>query len=788
MRRYICLFILFAAFCLTASAKDIYVSPKGNDKNPGTFKLPFATLQKAQMAARFLKGEAVTIFITGDTYYLNTPITFTIADSRTVKAPLLIRPLTFQGHNSIQPIISGSTLQKLQWQPYKNGIMQAHVNGDYTFDQLFVNGDLQVSARYPNYDAEAKHFHGAADDALSAERVARWQNPAGGYIHALHKSEWGDLAYRITGKRANGELITEGGWQNNRPSGMHAKYRFVENIFEELDAPNEWYYDKATHTLYYYPRKGLNLNTATIATPQLESLFNFKGDEAKPVANITIAGLQLTQTLRTFMKNREPLLRSDWTIYRVGAVTMEGAVNCVVKQCYFNTVGGNGVAFTNYNRKNEVSGCRIADAGSSGIVFVGDPAAVRSPLFQYDQANKIDEIDKTPGPKTNNYPADCRVYNNLIEGIGQVEKQAAGVQLSMCRNITVSHNTIDDVPRAGINVNEGTWGGHLIEYNDVFNTVQETGDHGSFNSWGRDRFWFPVRKQMDSINLAHPELALLDVVKPIIIRNNRFRCDHGWDIDLDDGSSNYEIYNNLCLNGGIKLREGFSRKVFNNIIINNSFHPHVWFKNSKASFQHNIVSSGYFPIGVKFWGDEVDNNFFPDTAALNKTKRNGIDQHSLYGDPMFVNPAKGDFSVSPQSPVLKTGFKNFAMDEFGVVSSQLKAIAHKISIPVIAASMGNDAQQTMEFLGAKVKSLNTLGERSVTGMASETGVLVIDVPKRSILYGGLQANDVILQIGDKTITDIKSLAATGMGLQIANEITLQIFRNQAQQKVMVKLK
>jgi len=58
-----------------------------------------------------------------------------------------------------------------------------------------------------------------------------------------------------------------------------------------------------------------------------------------------------------------------------------------------------------------------------------------------------------------------------LEDIGLVEKQSAGVELSMCQNITVSHNTIYDLPRAGINVSEGTWGGHVIEYNDVFNTV-----------------------------------------------------------------------------------------------------------------------------------------------------------------------------------------------------------------------------------------------------------------------------------------------------------------------------
>lgn len=779
-------FYLLALLILTVSvvsARDIYVSPMGSDSNNGTLTHPFATVQKAQAEARKSKQEKVTIWLMGGRYYITNTIIFTAADSRPANAPLIIK-----AYQNQQVIIAGAKTLALNWQPYKNGIVQAQVKGDAVFDELFVNGQLQHMARYPNYDPEAKHFNGTAEDVLSTERVGRWQHPESGYIHALHKSEWGDMAWQITGKDAKGELTMQGGWQNNRPSAMHAKYRFVENIFEELDTENEWYYNKASHTLYYYPPKGLNLKKAIISTPQLEGLFVFRGDAGMPVTNISIDGLQLTQTLRTFMKNREPLLRSDWTIYRVGAVTMQGTESCSIKNCYFNSVGGNAVVFSNYNRRNEISGCKIIGAGSSGVVFVGDPAAVRSPLFQYSQANHLDAMDITPGPIGNNYPADCKVYNNLIQSIGRVEKQVAGVQLSMCQNITISHNTIDDVPRAGINVNEGTWGGHIIEFNDVFNTVQETGDHGSFNSWGRDRFWFPNRKQMDSINLAHPELALLDAVKPVIIRNNRFRCDHGWDIDLDDGSSNYEIYNNLCLNGGLKLREGFNRKVYNNIIINNSFHPHVWFKDSRVSFQHNIVSSGYFPIGVKFWGDDVDYNLFPDTSALNKSLKNHTDAHSIYGDPMFVDAAKGDFRVKSNSPAFKIGFKNFAMDEFGVISPELKAAAHKISIPAIAANIGNDASATMTFLGAKVKSLNTLGERSATGMPSETGALILDVPKNSVLYGALNANDVILQVGDRKIGNIKDLAAASMGLQIAKEITLEIFRNQAAQKVVVKLK
>ncbi|MGY0038042.1 right-handed parallel beta-helix repeat-containing protein [Pedobacter sp. NJ-S-72] len=340
---------------------------------------------------------------------------------------------------------------------------------------------------------------------------------------------------------------------------------------------------------------------------------------------------------------------------------------------------------------------------ASGVCFVGDPKAVRSPSFEYNQFVPVNQIDTVRGPKTTNYPADCRVENTLIYGLGQVEKQVAGVEISMAMDITVSHNTIYDVPRAGINISEGTWGGHNIEYNDVFNTVLESGDHGAFNSWGRDRFWHPDYEVMAGMVKNNPALITADVIKTITLHDNRFRCDHGWDIDLDDGSSNYHIYNNVCLNGGLKLREGFYRTVENNIIINNSFHPHVWFHNSGDVFNNNIVTRGYFPIRITDWGKKVDFNLFPDHESLKEAQKTGTDLHSLAGAPEFVNPANGNYRVKDGSPALKLGFKNFSMNDFGVTSPSLKAIAQRVNIPVLI-ELKEQGQESYIFLGAKIRT------------------------------------------------------------------------------------
>ncbi|ULT43447.1 hypothetical protein KRR40_08445 [Niabella defluvii] len=71
----------------------------------------------------------------------------------------------------------------------------------------------------------------------------------------MHGGEWGGFHYRITGVNATGILQMEGGWQNNRPSKLHPDKRFVENVFEELDAPGEWFLDKEKKLLYFYPLK-----------------------------------------------------------------------------------------------------------------------------------------------------------------------------------------------------------------------------------------------------------------------------------------------------------------------------------------------------------------------------------------------------------------------------------------------------------------------------------------------------------------------------------------------------
>lgn len=779
---------------------EIYVSTNGSDEGTGAKEYPLSSLDKArEIALEHAGKKKIDIIVGNGIYYLPNTLLLHAGFSGTERYPI-----TFKAANEGKAIISGGEELELNWGPYKSGIFVASVSGDKTIDQLYVNGKRQKMARFPNaregknvfdtWDLEHSTVPDPDNDPLDPQRISNWEDPAGAYIHAMHFALWGDMHWLVKGKNNDGSLDMEGGWQNNRPSPVHPRYRIVENVFEELDAPGEWFYNKQQGKLYYYPPEEIDLQGAKIEIVRLKHLIEFNGSKENPVRFVTLDGFVFRHTARTFMENKEQLLRSDWTTYRGGAILFNGAEDCMVENCEFDQLGGNSIFVNNYNRRIGIKSCYIHHSGANGVAFVGDPNMVRSPLFRYGEQD-FEKMDRTPGPKGDNYPADCYVEDCLITMTGRDEKQTAPIQISMSHKIRISHCSIYDVPRAGINISEGTFGGHVIENCDVFNTVLETGDHGSFNSWGRDRFWTPDIRETAKEVARHPDLHKLDMLDLNIIRDSRWRCDHGWDIDLDDGSSWYRIYNNVLLNGGLKLREGYDREATNNIIINNSLHPHVWYPESDDVFTNNIVFGAYRPAlmdralgGSDKWGARLDSNLFA-TSETDRLKfaRNRCDINSIVGDPLFIDVEKMDYRVKENSPALKIGFKNFPMDNFGVVSEKLKKIAKTPRTPKVVTSGNTGSGKIHEWKGAKLKNIETFGEQSAAGLPSISGVALLEVPEGSELAKlGFQSGDVILKYGDTDIKNFGQLLQEIKKNVAKKEVDITFMHNQQLEVVRVK--
>ncbi|GJI90498.1 hypothetical protein [Duganella hordei] len=770
--------LLALAGMVAAASADAAAPAVAQDTNVGITvgdgKSLAAALRRARTDRRIRR-----ITLAAGTYELAAPLVIDERLSGSEDAPFVLAAAP-----DARVVLSGAVhLPALRWQPWRDGVWRARYAGP-PFQRLWLEQQPLVRARYPNLDPAQAGFGGAAD-ATSAERVARWRDPAGAVLHALHGNRWGGLQVPILGKNADGSLAYGAQTGNNRIMPPSERDRYVENVFEELDAPGEWYDDRRQGWLYFKPLDAARPPAAGFRAGAHEALIRIEGRTAQ-VGHVRIRNLRFQDTEPTFLKAAEPLLRSDWKFYRVGAVTIENARDVRIEDGEFSDLGGHAIVVSGRARQVLLTGNHIHAIGGTAVAFVGRAQAVRSPLFEYHEHLAQAELDPAPGPRTDAYPRDSAAVDNLIHDIGLIDRQAAGVQIAMAARITVDHNTIYRVPRAGINIGDGTWGGHRITYNDVFDTVRESGDHGAFNSWGRDRYWDPDRKEMERRVAADPRLPLLDAVEPIVMRRNRFRCDHGWDVDLDDGASNYLIEENLLLAGGLKLREGFARVVRNNIMVNGTFHPHVWFADSGDVFESNIVMAPYQPVEIERWGRSVDRNLFVGGAGLAEAQARGTDAGSAAGDPGFAAPADGDYTVTNAALAARIGFVNFPMHDFGVRPARLKALAAAPAYPLpatVAAGPASPRQNAGTLEGLLLKPVETLGEQSAAGLGTAAGLRVLAVQAGSRgEAAGLHPRDVIVGAGrdaQGAFAPIAGLASLQTLLADGRAPELLVMRDQA---------
>lgn len=154
----------------------------------------------------------------------------------------------------------------------------------------------------------------------------------------------------------------------------------------------------------------------------------------------------------------------------------------------------------------------------------------------------------------------------------------------------------------------------------------------------------------------------------------------------------------------------------------------------------------------------MDFNWFVNPDDLEKVQQLNIEMNSKAGDPLFVNPETGDFSVSTKSEVFGMGWKNFTMDKFGVQKPALKSIVETPKIPEIAGNE-NKSENGVNFYSGKIKNLTSDGEISATGMYGKKGILVLVAPSEGIFKTiELLPNDVILKVNGVSVNNVTELA------------------------------
>ena len=670
----------------TQSGKSFYVATNGNDAWSGTLPEPnqagtdgpFASITAARDAIRKLGTPAttgpVTVFFRGGTYVLPETVVLGHLDSGTKQSPRIYKayqkeiPILSSGQeirgwkrvNTLADLPRGGVgapaLQENLWMAEVPGVAE----GKWNFHQLFTNGERRQRARTPN----TGYF--LVDGMISGETPARFKfHPGdidqawavGGNAEVVALINWGGFRLKLKNVDPASNTATLSARRQAWGWGENARY-WVENIPQALDAPGEWYLDRATGVVYYHAMPNEDMSHIAAIAPVLPQLIRLEGDaegesEELLAHNISLEGLTFSYTdwnnattglIHSFVEWSKP---EDGHIDEQSAIDIPAAVEGVgahmvsINKCVFIHLGGYAVDFHGGSKENSLTKSMMTDLGAGGV-RIGDGKA---PSFDAQATSKN------------------VVSDNTIHDIGKVYLTGTGIWVGSSGGNTIAHNEIYDTSYIGISVGWSwsygpSWArDNIIEFNNIYNISR-----GVLSDLGC--------------------IYTVGVSPGTIIRNNLChdvsRYEHGyggWGIYTDEGSSEIVIENNVVyrtLDGGFHQNYGRNNVIRNNVMAlgqtaqlkrtHNEDHMTLL-------FEHNIF---YWKDGKMIDGNwdgsqyKFDNNLYYqeggkavefDGKSFAEWKKSGQDVHSIVAAPLFVDPEHGDFSLKPGSPALKIGFK-----------------------------------------------------------------------------------------------------------------------------------
>jgi len=462
----------------------LFISNDGNDNWSGRMSEPdlaesdgpFATLERARDEIRRLRQagdvpeRGVTVELRGGVYQREQPFELSEADSGSDGAPVVYRARQGEevrlvgGHvvKDFQPVTDPAILERLP--PGARGkVLQANLKvlGITDFGavkggglELFFDGKPMTLARWPNegfiriadlVGGDPVDVRGTKGDRIGkfmyeGDRAKRWVGEKDIWVHGYWFWDWADQRHKVesidTEKRVIAVAPPYHGYGYRK-----GQWFYGFNILAELDMPGEWYLDRDTGVLYFWPPQALeNLDRKTSAPIE----------RGQPT--VSVAETLVTMTDVAYVTFRG----LTFEFARGTAITIRGGTHNHIVGCTLRNLGGWAVNISG-GTHNSVVGCDIYETGNGGISMSGGDRKRLEPAEHCAENNHI-----------HHYARWNRMYQPAISmsGVGN----------------RASHNLIHNAPHMAISFSGND---HVIEFNEIHSVCYESNDAGAIYS-GRD--------------------------------------------------------------------------------------------------------------------------------------------------------------------------------------------------------------------------------------------------------------------------------------------------------------
>lgn len=431
----------------------------------------------------------IVVNLRGGTYSITSPLTLTASDSG-----LNDHSVIWQAYGSEKPVLSGGTSLSGGWiliDAAKNIYRKTGVTS--VFRDLSVGTSAStvpaIRARQPNLTSNANlgAFQRVVDvDPTSAtyrvavNEVAAWNNLQN--VEMVDLPHWYHNRLRVASYTTDSTYAyvtfqsPESGVAFAKGASFYQNSAYYwENAYEFLDAPGEWYLDDPADNLYYIPRAGEDMATASVVAGVTPTLLNFAGTAAAPVENVQVRGLEFTHTGWDGPSSSglvaSQAVRPVYGSAIPEAVHVQYAQNIRFNGNTFQQLASEAISFTVGVKNSRIVGNTFAAIGANAVVL--DERGVKNPSAT-DQTESV------------------LVANNTFAGMGKTYDNGDAIVAYFVKDTVIEHNTISDTSYTAIQVGGQTGGNvdagmssNIIRFNDIHDFMQVHDDGGGAYTLGR---------------------------------------------------------------------------------------------------------------------------------------------------------------------------------------------------------------------------------------------------------------------------------------------------------------